>query len=62
MGLKLTDAQIERLAESLRETLAACESGELVASTQMIHRLEGAIAALESALGRLSSFNTLPAQ
>jgi len=55
MTRPLRNAQIEELAESLRQTLAACEAGDLVTSTSLVHRLEGAIAALESVLGKRSS-------
>ncbi len=55
MTRPLRNPQIEELAESLRVTLAACEAGDLVASVSLIHRLEGAIAALESVLGQRST-------
>jgi hypothetical protein len=55
MTRPLRNAQIEELAESLRQTLAGCEAGDLVVSTSMVHRIEGAVAALESVLGQRSS-------
>lgn len=51
----LSRAELSDLADRLRTMLAAIESGGLDATTAMRYRLEGALSALEMALGRPSS-------
>jgi len=51
----LTPPELSDLADRLRTMLAAVESGGLDATTAMRYRLEGALSALEMALGRPSS-------
>jgi len=48
---QLTREQMRALADSLRRVGAAVEAGELDCSPAMRHRLDGAVAALEVALG-----------
>jgi hypothetical protein len=58
IGRRLTTAQIVELARSLRATLTGIQARELVASGATVHRIEGAVAALEAVLGRRSSLLT----
>jgi len=54
-GGALTRGEVDTLADHFRSLLSMIEAGELDASTAMRYRLEGAIAALDVALGRPSS-------
>lgn len=47
----LTRSQVEQLAESTRALLDRIRSGELAARPETIHRLEGALVALQAVLG-----------
>ncbi len=48
----LTRRQVDDLALQIRDLLEAIEAGRLDASRAMIHRLEGAFAALEAVAGK----------
>ncbi len=48
----LTRGEIAELADRLRGLIAMVDNGEMTASTAMRYRLEGAVVALEVAVGR----------
>jgi len=51
----LTKAETADLARRVGELLALVREGDLVASTTMVHRLEGSLTALEAVTGESSS-------
>ena len=51
----LTRTEMTELAVRLRDLLGIVDAGELTATTGMTYRLQGAVAALDAALGRDSS-------
>jgi hypothetical protein len=51
---RLTATQADELSEDLRSLLQRIDAGELVASTATVHRIQGAIVALEVVSGRSS--------
>lgn len=55
MAKALTRSEISALAQDLKAMLVAIESGELAASAALRHRIEGAITALDTALGNRPS-------
>jgi hypothetical protein len=55
MPRRLTNEEIRKLAEALAGLLNRIRTGELVASTAMSYRLEGALTALQAVLGESSS-------
>jgi hypothetical protein len=54
-GRPLTRAEVADLADRLRALLGQIDAGNLDATRAMRYRLEGAIAALDAALGRPST-------
>lgn len=54
-GHPLTRAEIDSLRAQLGALLDQIKSGELAASTPMVYRIEGALVALDVALGRSES-------
>jgi hypothetical protein len=52
---RLTNSQVLALADQLRSLLSHIEGGAMDASTATRYRIEGAVAALDVALGRQSS-------
>jgi hypothetical protein len=51
----LARAEIETLAGTIASVLERCRSGEMTGTAAMVHRLEGALTALETVLGRRAS-------
>lgn len=54
-GKALNRAETADLARRIGEMLALVRDGEMMASTTMVHRLEGALTALEAVTGESSS-------
>jgi predicted transcriptional regulator len=52
----LTREQVASLADDLRSFLGRIEAGDLDATVAMRHRIEGAIAVLDVAQGRVAEF------
>ncbi len=50
----LTHLEVADLADSLRRLLAVVEDGDMTASPGMVHRLEGALTALQAVLGPMN--------
>lgn len=51
MPRSLTRTQVEQLAESTRALLEQIRTGDLAARPEMVHRLEGALVALQVVIG-----------
>ena len=56
MSDALSPAQVGALASDLRSVLGRIEAGDLVATTPMKYRIEGAVVALEVVQGMVKRF------